>query len=118
MEVYLRAECIVLFLTQIAAGHIFWLRLAEHAEHRRSNITESASWLQAKMIVVGYKNEGNRISCVISVRAAGLGINHGFRVAVIGGDDPGAAAGLQCLIETREAGVDGLDGFNGGFELA
>src|SRR5260370_4333099 len=118
MQVYLRSECIILFLPQIAAGHIFWLGLAENAEHRWGNIAESASGLQAKMTVVGYENEGNRISCVIGVRSARLGIDHGFRVAVVGGDDPRATARPQRLIEAREAGVDGFYGFDGGFEFA
>src|SRR5260370_19174932 len=115
MQVYLRTECIILFLPQVAAGHIFWLGLAENAEHRWGNIAESASGPQAKMTVVGYENEGNRIGRMIGVRAARLGIDHGLGVAVISGDDPGAAAGLQSLVNARETGVDGFDGFDGGF---
>src|SRR5258707_4602034 len=112
MQVYLRSECIILFLPQVAAGHVFWLGLAENAEHRWGNIAESASGLQAKMTVVGYENEGNRISCVIGVRSARLGIDHGFGVAVVGGDDPGATARPQRLIEAREARVDGVYGLD------
>src|SRR6266852_4507466 len=115
MEVYLRAECTTLFLTQVAAGHVFRLGLAENAEHRWGNIAESASGLQAQVIVISDENEGNRISCVIGVRSARLGIDHGFGVAVVGGDDPGATARPQRLIEAREAGVDGFYGFDGGF---
>src|SRR5216684_7667054 len=113
MEVYLRAECTTLFLTQVAAGHVFRLGLAENAEHCWGNIAESASVLQAQVIVISDENEGNRIGRVIGVRAARLGIDHGLGVAVISGDDPGAAARLQSLVNAREAGVDGFYGFDG-----
>ncbi len=50
--------------------------------------------------------------------AAGDGINHGFGVAVVGGDDPGAAARFERLKNSAETFVHGFDGFDGGFELA
>ena len=55
---------------------------------------------------------------MIRVRAAGNGIDHRFGVAVIGGDDPRAAARTQRLKNSPEAGVDRLAGFDGCFELA
>src|SRR5208283_1376417 len=69
-------------------------------------------------VVVGDADERDGIGGVVSVRAAGDGIDHGFGIAVIGGDDPCAAAGLERLIDAGEAGVHGFDGFDGGFELA
>src|SRR5690348_10177367 len=100
MEVRLRAECIILFLTQIAASHVFWLGLAEDAQHGWCDVAKSTARLQAQVIVVGDENEWNGISGVIRVRAAGLGIDHSFGVAVVGGDDPGTAARLKSLVNT------------------
>src|ERR1700730_3845788 len=98
MEVYFRLECIILFLTQIAAGHVFGLGLAEDGEHGGGDVAEGAVGLQAKVIVGGDENEGNGIGGVVGVRAAGGGVDHGFGIAVVGGDDPSSAAGLQRLI--------------------
>ncbi len=55
---------------------------------------------------------------MVCVRAAGDRIDHRFRIAVIGGDDPGAAARAQALENSAEAFVDRFDGFDGGLELS
>src|SRR6266436_7895763 len=102
MKVHLRAEVIILFFTQIAAGHVFRLGLAEDAEHGWSNVAKSAARLQAQVIVIRDENERNGIGGVVRVRAASLWIDHGFRVAMVGGDDPGTAARLQRLVNARE----------------
>src|SRR6266853_1197792 len=104
--------------TQIAAAHVFGLRLAEDAEHCWGDVAERAIGLQAQLIIVGNQDERNGICGVVGVRAAGFGVDHGFRVAVVGGDDPCAVASLQRLIDARESGVDRFDGFDGGFEFA
>src|SRR5260370_38434335 len=114
MEAYLLAGSLLYFLTQVAASHVFGLRLAEDAEHGWCDVAKSAAGLKADVIVVCDKDEGNGICGVIGMRSAGCGIDHGFSVAVVGGDDPSAAAGLQRLIDAREAGVDRLAGFDGG----
>ena len=55
---------------------------------------------------------------MIGVRPAGGGIDHGFRVAMVRGDDPGAAARLQSLKNCGESGVHGFDGFDGGWQIS
>ncbi len=52
------------------------------------------------------------------VRAAGGGVDEHLGVAVVGGDEQASAALFDRLIDAVELGVDGLDGADGGFELA
>ena len=75
-------------------------RLAEDAEHRGRDVAQRAAGFQAQRVIFGDQNKRHGIGGVIGVRAAGDGIDHGFGVAVIGGDDPGAAARLQRLINS------------------
>src|SRR5437899_485011 len=70
------------------------------------------------MVIVSYQDERNGIRGVVGVGAAGFGVDHGFGVAVIGGDDPSATSGLEGLIDAREAGVHSFHGFDRRFELA
>src|SRR5271168_712770 len=92
--------------------------MAESVEHGRCDIAQGAAGAQMQFFVVADEDEGDWIGGVIGVRAAVGGIDHGFGVAVVGGDDPGAAAGFERLINLGEAGVDGFNGFDSGFEFS
>src|SRR6266481_51957 len=106
------------FKAEVAAGHVGGRGFAEDAEHGGGEVAQGAAGGELEGVVFGDADEGDGIGGVVSVRAAGGGIDHGFGVAVIGGDDPGAAAWLKGLIDAAEARVHGFDGFDGGFEFA
>ena len=57
---------------------------------------------------------------MVGVGPAGIGINHGFGVAVIGGDNPGGfvVAGFKRLVDTPETQVHRFHRFNGRFQIA
>src|SRR5579885_2209200 len=93
------------FHAEVAASHVRRLRLAEDAEKSRRNVAKCAAGGQLNAVFFANENERNRIGGVISVRAAGCRVDHGFGVAVVGGDDPGATARLQSLVDASEAGV-------------
>src|SRR6267378_4941201 len=106
------------FEAEVAAGHVGGRGFAEDAEHGGGDVAEGAAGGELERVIFGDADEGDWIRGVVSVRAAGGGVDHGFGVAVIGGDDPGAAAWLKGLIDATEARVHGFDGSNGGFEFA
>ena len=70
------------------------------------------------MAVFREQDDGDRIGGVVGVRAAGGGIDHGFGVAVVGGDDPGAAARAERLENPAQAIVYSFYRFDCCFELA
>jgi hypothetical protein len=49
------------------------------------------------------------------VRPARDGVNHGFGVSVIGGNDPRAATGLQGLAQAAQTFIHRLDGLDRSF---
>src|SRR5882724_29429 len=106
------------FEAEVAAGHVGGRGFAEDAEHGGCDVAEGAAGSELERIIFGDADEWDGIGGVVSVRAAGGGIDHGFGVAVIGGDDPRAAARLKGLIDAAEARVHGFDGLDGGFEFA
>ena len=97
---------------EIAAGHFWGLGDVEDAEKSGGDIAEGASRGEFEAIVFGKQDEGNWIGGVVGVRAAGDGIDHGFGVAVIGGNDPRAAFRLQRLIQSAQTFVHRFDGFD------
>src|SRR5258706_14437 len=106
------------FEAEVAAGHVGGRGFAEDAEHGGGDVAEGAAGGELECVVFGDADEWDGISGVVGVRAAGGGIDHGFGVAVIGGDDPGAPAWLKRLIDAAEARGHGFDGFYGGFEVS
>ena len=52
-----------------------------------------------------HQNERHRIGRVIRVRSVRHRIDHHLGVAVIGGDDPAAAASLQAVVDAPESGI-------------
>jgi len=76
---------------EVAAGHVGGRGFAEDAEHGGCDVAEGAAGGELERVVFGDTDEGDGIGGVVGVRAAGGGIDHGFGVAVIGGDDPRAA---------------------------
>ena len=48
-----------------------------------------------KLFVAVHQNKGHGIGGVIGVRTTGVGIDHHFGVAVIGGDEPRASAAFS-----------------------
>src|SRR5579883_1750214 len=102
------------FDAEVAAGHVLGGGFAEDAKERRSDVAECTAGSELQRVVFRDAEKRDGIRGVVRVRAAGYGIDHGFGVAVIRGDDPGPAARLQRLIDAAKPGVDGLDGFDGG----
>ena len=70
------------------------------------------------MGLVGYQNKRHRVGGVIGVGASGDRVNHGFGVAVIGGDNPGAAARLQRLIDSSQSRIHRFDRLDGSLQLS
>ena len=48
----------------------------------------------------------------------GEGILHHLAIAMVGGDEQGAALREHCLAKTAQAGIDRLHGANGGVKIA
>ena len=90
---------------------------AQNAQQRRRDIAQRTSALQLRAAVFGQQNERDGIRGVIGVRAAGDRINHRFGVAVIGGDNPRAAARPQRLKNSSQAFVHRFAGLDRRFEL-
>ena len=64
------------------------------------------------------EDEGDVEGGVGGVGAVVDGVPHLFAVAVVGGDDEGAALGQYRVDEFADAVVDDFDGFDGGGEFA
>src|SRR5260370_32395023 len=91
--------------TQIGAGHVGGLYLAEATEQRGCNVAQRAARLQSQLLVFRYQNERNRVRGVIGMRPASGRIDHRLRVAMIGGDDPPAAVPLPRLANCARSPV-------------
>src|SRR3989338_6395609 len=78
------------FYSQVAAFHLRRLVDAHQAEDGGSDVLQGAVGAQAQVGVVAHEDERHRVSGVIGVGRAVL-VDHGFGVAVVGGNNPGAA---------------------------
>ena len=91
-------------------------------EEGGGDVAEGASGFEDGVVggvgVGADEDEGDRVGCVGGVRATGEGVDEHLGVAVIGGDEEVASALLDGLIDAVELGVDGLNGLDGGLELA
>ena len=64
------------------------------------------------------EEDGDGVGGVRGVRAAGLGVAHKFGVAVVCGDQKGAALTGDGVGDAAQAGVDGFDRHDGGRQAA
>ena len=98
---------------------MFGLGEAEEFEGGRGDVGEAAVLFEfGAFEAVVDDDHGDVVGGVGGVGAVVDGVPHLFAVAVVGGDDEGAAFGEDGVDDFADAGVDDFDGLDGGGEFA